>query len=241
MAAAIDVFRTEAMAALDGLDMDIRRALEWIHGDRREHWNHEVRRGWDRITQARLQLHQARTARRVDDHEPDCADEKKALARAQRRLETAQEKVEAVRHCARAIDEAVHDYRGARVPLVSWLESEAPKALAVLRRMMDNLDRYVALQAPSGTMTGSPLSSPASRGEEEAQTRGQSASVPSTEYSVPSTDAAKTEANEQAPSVLSTENSVLSTGDAGARSTGFSRNPTNVPPEGGTANHGGPA
>ncbi len=166
---------------------------------------------------------------------------KKSPGPRKRRLETAQEKAEAVRQCARAIDEAVHDYRGARVPLSSWLESEAPKALAVLRRMMDNLDRYVALQAPSGTMTGSPLASPASRIEEEAQTRGPSASVPSTEYSVPSTDADKTEANEQAPSALSTENSVLSTGDAGARSTGFSRNPTNVPPEGSTANRGGPA
>ncbi len=97
MAAAVDAFRNEAIAALEGLDMDIRRALEWIHGDRREHWNGEVRRGWDRITQARIQLQQARTVRRVGDHEPACPDEKKALDRAKRRLETAQAKVEAVR------------------------------------------------------------------------------------------------------------------------------------------------
>jgi hypothetical protein len=29
-----------------------------------------------------------------------------------------------------------------------WLESEAPKALAALRRMMDNLEDYLAQQAP---------------------------------------------------------------------------------------------
>ncbi len=193
MAAAVDVFRAEAISALEGLDMDLRRALEWIHVDRREHWNGEVRRGWDRITQARIQLQQARTMRRVGDHEPACPDEKKALGRAQRRLETAQQKVESVRRCARAIDEAVNDYRGARTPLAAWLESEAPKAIAVLHRMMDQLETYVAMQGPSGADIASPaLPSAAggdmiaSRGDGAAAQREQIAQVLSTEYAVPS-------------------------------------------------------
>jgi hypothetical protein len=147
MAAAVDAFRNEATAAIEGLDMEIRRALEWIHHDRREHWEHEVRRGWERITEARVQLQQAMTARRVGNHDPACIDEKKALARAKQRLEIAQRKVEAVRHCAREIDHAVDEYRGARTPLCMWLESEAPKALAALRRMIDKLEDYLALQA----------------------------------------------------------------------------------------------
>ena len=40
MAAAVDAFRSEATAALENLDMEIRRALEWIHHDRHDHWNH---------------------------------------------------------------------------------------------------------------------------------------------------------------------------------------------------------
>ena len=121
MAAAVDAFRNEATAALEGLDMEIRRALEWIHHDRHDHWDHQVRRGWERITEARVQLQQAMTARRIGDHDPACIDEKKALARAKQRLEIAQKKVEAVRHCARAIDHAVDEYRGAgrRFP-VGW-------------------------------------------------------------------------------------------------------------------------
>jgi hypothetical protein len=150
MYAAIDVFRNEAMAAMEGLDMELRRALDWIHHDRHDHWNTEVRRGWERITAARVELQQAKTFRRIADHEPACIDEKKALSRAQKRLETAQEKVEAVRHCARAIDHAVDEFRGARTPLANWLESDAPKALAALRRMMDNLEQYLAVHAPGG-------------------------------------------------------------------------------------------
>ncbi len=154
MAAAVDVFRNEATAALESLDIEIRRALEWIHHDRHDHWNHQVRRGWEQITEARVQLQQAMTARRIGNHDPACIDEKKALARAKKRLEIAQEKVESVRHCALAIDHAVNEYRGARTPLSSWLESEVPKGLAALRRMMDNLEDYLAQHASGGVSAG---------------------------------------------------------------------------------------
>jgi hypothetical protein len=147
MAAAVDAFRNEAIAAVESLDIEIRRALDWIHYDRHDHWNYQVRRGWERITEARVQLQQAMTARRIGEHDPACIDEKKALARAKQRLEIAQEKVEAVRQCSRAIDHVVDEYRGARTPLSIWLESEAPKALAALGRMMDNLESYLALQS----------------------------------------------------------------------------------------------
>ena len=132
--------------------MEIRRALEWIHHDRHDYWDHEVRRSWDRITEARVQLQQARTTRRIGDHDPACVDEKKALARAQQRLEIAQKKVVAVRHCTQAIDHAVDEYRGARTPLASWLDSEALKAVASLRRMMDSLDAYLAQDSRGGGM-----------------------------------------------------------------------------------------
>ena len=173
MAVAIDIFRSEALAALEGLDMDIRRALEWIHSDRHDHWHHEVRRGWDRITASRLELQQARTARRVGDHEPACADEKKALARAQKRLETAQEKVQAVQRSIREIDDAVNDYRGARTPLAGWLDAEAPKAIASLKRMMDHLETYLAMQAAERRVARPiPLPSPVTSTSTEKAHRG---------------------------------------------------------------------
>ncbi len=171
ISAAVDAFRNEASAALEGLAMEIQRAQDWIHTDRHEHWNHEVRRGWERITAARVELQQAMTSRRIGNHDPACIDEKKALALAKRRLEIAQEKVEAVRHSARAIDRGVDEYRGARTPLAGWLESELPKALAALRRMMDNLEAYLALNASGGSAGAI---SAAGRAEEAPATSGDS-------------------------------------------------------------------
>ena len=154
MAAAVESFRHDAASALDDLEMEIRRALEWILDDRREFWTHEVRRGWERLTEARVQLQQARTFRRVGDHDPSCIDEKKAVERAKRRLDIAQEKVEAVRHWAHAIERVVNEYRASRAQLIGWLDTDAPRALAALKRMAAALEAYVAMEAPPDMQSG---------------------------------------------------------------------------------------
>ena len=98
MAAAVQRFRGEAAGVLDDLEIEIHRALEWIHHDRKDYWTHELRRSYEAVSQARLQLQQAQTARRIAGHEPSCIDEKRALDRAKRRLEIAEQKVKAVQH-----------------------------------------------------------------------------------------------------------------------------------------------
>ena len=119
MSAALQAFRAEAGSGLDDLQMEIQRGLQWIHHDCREYWSVEVRRASERVTEARLNLQQAMTYRRVADHQPTCIDEKRALAAAKRRLQIAQDKVQAVRHWARVIDRAVDEYRGVRTPFIA--------------------------------------------------------------------------------------------------------------------------
>ena len=151
MAAAIASFRGEASAALDELDMEIRRALEWILHDRKEYWSEEVRRGWQRVTEARIQLQQAQMSRRIAEHEPSCFDEKKALERSKRRLEVAQAKVEVVRHWIGAIDHAVNEYRASRAQLAGWLDADVPSGLSALARITETLESYLAVAVPGGS------------------------------------------------------------------------------------------
>src|SRR5664279_4214184 len=95
-AGALQRFRGESAGALDDLDIEVRRVLEWIHHDREEYWAQELRRSYEGASQARLQLQQARMSRQIAGHEPACVDEKRAMERAKRRLETAEQKVQAV-------------------------------------------------------------------------------------------------------------------------------------------------
>jgi hypothetical protein len=147
-AAAVQRFRAECSAALDELELATRRALGWIQHDRREHWACELRRSEEAVTQARVQLRQAQTMRRIDERPPACMDEERALKRAQRRQDIAQRKIEAVRHWTRAIDHAVDEYRRARVQFQMWLDGDLVKAVAVLNQMSDSLQNYASLEPP---------------------------------------------------------------------------------------------
>jgi hypothetical protein len=172
MATAIQRFRGEAAGAIDDMEIEIRRALEWIHHDRKEYWAQELRRSWEGVSQARLQLQQARLSRKIVGHEPSCVDEQRALERAKRRLENAQKKVEAVKHFAFAIDRAVDDFRRSRAQFVTWLETDMPLAISALNRMSESLESYISIAVPTdpnAPAVGSDTQS-ADGGEEEAKT-----------------------------------------------------------------------
>lgn len=149
LAAALQKFRGEAAAALDDLEIELRRALEWIHHDRKDYWAQELRRAHEALAQARLQLQQARVARRIGDTEPACIDEKKAVERARRRVEIAQAKVEAVRRSTVAIDRAAEEFRRSRTQFALWLENDVPRAVAALDQMSESLVSYISLKTPS--------------------------------------------------------------------------------------------
>lgn len=147
LAAALQKFRSEGANALDDLENEVRRALEWIHHDRKEYWGQELRRAQEAVSQARLQLQQAMTMRRIADRDPSCIDEKRALERARRRLEIAMRKVEAVRHFAGALDRAADDFRRSRTQFGSWLDVDVSRAVAALNQMSETLVTYVSLKS----------------------------------------------------------------------------------------------
>ena len=111
LAAALQKFRSEGAGAADDVANEVRRALDWIHHDRKDYWTTELRRSEDALSQARVQLQQAMAVRRVADRTPSCADEHRAVERAKRRAETAHRKLEAVRHWSIALDRAADDFR----------------------------------------------------------------------------------------------------------------------------------
>jgi hypothetical protein len=155
-ASALQKFRSEAAGALDDLESQTRRVQEWIHHDRKDYWSQELRQSEDAVTQARLQLQQARVSRRIAGHQPECIDEQRALERAKRRLENAQRQVQAVRHWARTIDRAVDEFQQSRTQFIAWLDTDLPRAVAALSRMSDALDSYVSLETPTDSAAEQP-------------------------------------------------------------------------------------
>lgn len=147
-AIALHKFRGEAAAAIDDLNAEIRRALEWIHHDRKEYWTQQLRRSNEQMAEARLQWQQARVSRRIEGHEPACIDEQRAFEKAKRRVEMVDEKVRAVQHWQRAIEQAIDELQPSRTQFTIWLDSDLPKAVAALNRMSESLGNYVSLGTP---------------------------------------------------------------------------------------------
>jgi uncharacterized phage infection (PIP) family protein YhgE len=147
LAAAMQKFRGQAAAALDDMEIELRRVSDWIHTDRKQYWAKELNRAYERLTQARLQLQQARVSRRVADHDPSCVDEKRAVDKAKRRVELAHQKVDAVRRWSGQIDKAIDDFRRVRTQFAAWLEMDLQKSVAVLNQMSESLVTYITMQA----------------------------------------------------------------------------------------------
>jgi hypothetical protein len=131
------------------MEMEARRALEYITVDQAQAWATEVRRGREKVQECKIEIHNARTFKRIANYTPSCIEEKKALAKAERRLHVAELKVEAVRHWGRIAEQAFREFQARLAQFISMLDGELPKGVAALERMMASLDRYFLVEAPA--------------------------------------------------------------------------------------------
>lgn len=145
---AVRAFAQEASAALDEVRMDLHRALQWVQYDQKDYWSQESRRAQEAVAEARINLERKRMFR-YGDQEPSCQEEKKALEAAKRRVDRAREKMEAVKRWSRLLERESHECRGGIAPLGDWLQADAPRALAMLKRLSLALESYVDLVLPA--------------------------------------------------------------------------------------------
>jgi hypothetical protein len=184
-------FGEDVRNALGEVEMEIRRALDWILHQQPAFWQMQIKRRKEDLSQAQAELFrrrlQAGPGREVHDTE-----QKEAVRAAQRRLLEAEQKLETVKKWGPAFQHAVSEYQARARPTGDMLGSELQKALALLDRMTGALDAYVNMAPPSisnadavtsaavaGTAsanTASPLSS-ASRGVEPAPAPAQEAAA----------------------------------------------------------------
>lgn len=163
MAMAVRAFAQEASVALDDVRMGLHRALQWVQFDQKEFWVQESRRAQEAVAEARLNLERKRMFR-FGDQEPSCHEEKKALEAAKRRADRAREKLEAVQRWSRLLDRESHECRAGIAPLADWIQTDVPRALAMLKQLSLALEHYVDLAPPAGDAQGPPLPEPSAEG-----------------------------------------------------------------------------
>jgi hypothetical protein len=156
---ALSQFGSDVQTALDSLEAEARRPLDWIEHDRSQYWPREVRKRSDALSEARLALQRCELT--IDGTETKyCYDERKAFERAKRRLTTAEEKVQAVRRWRHVIRKEFEEFQVQVEKLRHYLTSDLSQAVVAAERMAEAVDRYVQQQAPS------PVDMTATRGSE---------------------------------------------------------------------------
>ncbi|MHC4519248.1 MAG: immunity protein Imm33 domain-containing protein [Planctomycetota bacterium] len=164
---ALAAFAETASVALDEVSSEIQRTVVWLNEDRRRHWKNEVRLRTEQQVQAKLALKRkgvfdlALTGGRTS-----AIDEKKALAKAERRLQEARQRLARTQSWIQRIDKELSDYRAASVGLTGAIDADIPNARARLEKMVESLEAYVALappvaREPVGQEAGDGISQPA--------------------------------------------------------------------------------
>ncbi len=150
--AALLQFEADVTDAITMLELEAQRPVDWIETDRTLYWPREVKKASDVVNEARLALE--RCLLTIDgDSGKTCYDEKKALQKAKRRLETSELKVKAVGRWKVRIHKEVNDFKTQLAKVKHYLESDFIQAVVALERMAQSLDKYVESPGPAAAKT----------------------------------------------------------------------------------------
>ena len=147
-AAAVVQFREEAKLCVTRLEIESRKVIGWLERDRPGFWKRESELCDRSLAEARVMLHQCRM-RRVGDFRPACFEEQKRVEHCKRQLKFAQQQLGVVKHWTITAHQEADEYYGRAVQLRQTLERDVPQLIALLNRVIENLDSYSKVQLPS--------------------------------------------------------------------------------------------
>lgn len=174
--AALAAYAHESGQALDEVELEGRRAVDYITVDQAAFWKAEVRRCNDLVNQAIKDLEHCRAFKKVGDNQPACAEEKKNLEKARAKLANAERKAEAVRRWTPVV---LQQFRETCVRLVHFrevIDVDCPKAIARVERMLKSLEAYGQISSPrpesSSAAVGGTAASVTRQADDEPQQPG---------------------------------------------------------------------
>jgi hypothetical protein len=163
-------FGSDASNALAGLNVQIRRAFEWLEGKLKE-WQHQVGRRQELVTRAKVELIQQEYGH-GEGRGPGYTEKKLALQKAQTRLREAEAKVAACQHWVNALPQEVIECDGPARQLAGVLESDMRQALGLLEQKVRALEAYIALTPTAAAGPETAATAPTPPGDGTAAEKG---------------------------------------------------------------------
>ncbi len=140
-------YEGRARDALTALVLEVRRAVDWLENDRRRYWREQAKRASEQLAQARNDLERCQL-KYGSEEAPSCYEQKKAFERAKRRLRLCEEKVRVVQRWIRVVRQELNEFDGQIARMNNGLDTDLPRAITALDRMVRVLEKYVSSSLP---------------------------------------------------------------------------------------------
>lgn len=142
--AALVKFVESAGVALTDAEGEITRKMSWLETEQPYFWSSQVRKWTEEVNRAKDAVRQKRIFKDSLGRPQSTVDEEKHLKKCQKILEQAEQKLENTRRHAKQLQREHLLYRGGVQRLATALSSDLPNAIALLDRITDQLQQYVA-------------------------------------------------------------------------------------------------
>ncbi len=146
--AALLEFMDEANSALELMSVELQRAMAWIEQDRPHYWTNQLRKGFDGVAEARSALNRCQM-RTVAGQRSSCIEEKQAFAKSKIRLQHCQDQLENVKRWSTKLRHEGNEFRGRLAGLKRMIESDLPRACALLEKTAEVLEAYAEMLPPT--------------------------------------------------------------------------------------------
>ena len=157
-------FHDEAERALESLVVEMQRSIRWIQLDRPQYWKQQVRQCHQEVAEARGALMKCQM-RRTGDFKPTCFEERKAFERAKRRRQIAQDMIDVVRRWGIKSQKEADEFKARTAQLSRCLEGDLPRAVALLERIVESLEKYAVIS--EAVFDATPESEPTTKNEDK--------------------------------------------------------------------------
>ena len=150
-------FQEMAGRALGDADSDVNRMVRWLEGEGLNYWTSTIRKRQESLAKAEEAFRFKRLYKDASGATPSAVEEQKAVQIARKRLDEANNKLANVKKWTRQLQKEISNYRGGVSGFSTAVSSGVPQAVAHLGALLDQLDKYLEVEAATaeeGAMAG---------------------------------------------------------------------------------------
>lgn len=144
------LYGEDTLAALGAVSSEVRRTVLWLEQNRPAYWHDQIKRRREQVSMAKAEVFRRKLQKRPD-YTPPMSEQVEALRKAEASLQDAEKKLTIVRKWQPRFQHAVLEFHASVQRLKDIAATDIPNAALLLGRIVESIEAYLAVQAPSGT------------------------------------------------------------------------------------------